>query len=69
MRFLRGKGRANGNGCAQSKTTCHRNRCFEEKCIFFTTLAACNHQESLREFFAQTSCRINTAASVKTNEL
>ncbi len=37
--------------------------------FFFTTLAAYNHQESLREFFAQTSCWINTAASVKTNEL
>lgn len=37
-----------------------------KKNVFF---AACNYLESLREFFAQTSCRINTAASVKTNEL
>lgn len=63
------KRRADGNGWAQSKTTCHRNRCFEEKYIPYTTFAACNHLESLREYFAQTSCRINTTASVKTNEL
>lgn len=40
LRLLKGKGRADGNGWAQSKTSCHCSRCFEEKCLSFFSLGS-----------------------------